>query len=223
MSETPGEKLRRHRKRFFRHAAHAARAHGWHERTYTSHENGHRGIPIEAAHEYAKAFKVPVTEFHPLASATPASNMLTEIVGGSAVGVWRDGALADPKSKGEDDDLTIPVAQISGQTRGAVRVNDESINLFFQPGEYAIIAVDGRKPEVDMVVFVERRRGCLVETSLRLVERTKDGGLRLACHSSNKRYVESIPYPSQRPDETVTIIGHVIGKYADFPPPMRPS
>ena len=46
------------RARFFDEATSAARAHGWNENTYRSHENGARGFRPEKADEYARAFKV---------------------------------------------------------------------------------------------------------------------------------------------------------------------
>lgn len=42
----------------YRYAKEAARAFGWNENTYSSHENGNRGIPIKAAKTYAARFKV---------------------------------------------------------------------------------------------------------------------------------------------------------------------
>jgi len=41
-------------------ASEAARAFGWNENTYRSHENGERGLRIDVAYKYAKAFKVDV-------------------------------------------------------------------------------------------------------------------------------------------------------------------
>jgi hypothetical protein len=55
---TPNERLRSAReKRGYESAAEAARAFGWNENTYASHENGNRGIPQDSAIKYARAFR----------------------------------------------------------------------------------------------------------------------------------------------------------------------
>lgn len=41
-------------------ASEAARAFGWNENTYRSHENGERGLRLDTAYKYAKAFRVEV-------------------------------------------------------------------------------------------------------------------------------------------------------------------
>lgn len=55
----PWERLQQaRRKAGFEQAVDAARAYGWSETTYTSHENGTRGLRPDVAARYAKAFKV---------------------------------------------------------------------------------------------------------------------------------------------------------------------
>lgn len=60
MTETPGDRLRAARKKYFPDSASAAaKRHGWTVSTYLSHENGQTSeIPLKAARKYAKAFKV---------------------------------------------------------------------------------------------------------------------------------------------------------------------
>lgn len=56
---SPNERLRQARRNAkFETAADAARAFGWKESTYNSHENGNRGFPASRAPSYAKAFRV---------------------------------------------------------------------------------------------------------------------------------------------------------------------
>lgn len=56
----PYERLKEARiKLGYESAAAAARAFGWGESTYASHENGARGLQPDTADKYAKAFKVP--------------------------------------------------------------------------------------------------------------------------------------------------------------------
>lgn len=57
--EEPKDRLRKARERAgFDDAVSAARAYGWNENTYRSHENGNRGVPLNAAKRYAQRFKV---------------------------------------------------------------------------------------------------------------------------------------------------------------------
>jgi hypothetical protein len=55
--KTPNERLRAIRvQRGFESARDAARAYGWPVNAYASHENGHRGIPPDAAIKYSQAY-----------------------------------------------------------------------------------------------------------------------------------------------------------------------
>ena len=55
----PSDRLRKAREAAgFERAVDAARAYGWGESTYISHENGTRGLKPDVADRYAKAFKV---------------------------------------------------------------------------------------------------------------------------------------------------------------------
>ena len=57
MSKEPGDRLRELRiKKGYATASDAARAYGWNENTYKSHENGERGIKLPVARKYATAF-----------------------------------------------------------------------------------------------------------------------------------------------------------------------
>lgn len=57
----PSDRLRAARlEAKYEDAVDAARAYGWRESTYISHENGTRGLKPAVADRYAKAFKVPV-------------------------------------------------------------------------------------------------------------------------------------------------------------------
>lgn len=59
MVDTPHERLKLARIRaHYRDGKHAADTHGWNYEAYKKHENGDRGISIERAEEYAKAFHV---------------------------------------------------------------------------------------------------------------------------------------------------------------------
>mgnify|MGYP003560498123 CR=1 FL=1 len=57
MTDEQGKRLKELRvKRGFENAADAARAFGWPITTYQAHENGSRGLKLDIARRYAKAF-----------------------------------------------------------------------------------------------------------------------------------------------------------------------
>lgn len=57
MTEEQGKRLKELRlKRGFDNAADAARAYGWPVTTYQAHENGSRGVKLDIARRYAKAY-----------------------------------------------------------------------------------------------------------------------------------------------------------------------
>src|ERR1043165_3942966 len=94
-------------KRGFSTAADAAKAFGWNEHTYKSHENGIRGIKVPAARKYAAAF------------GSSAAYILT---GGSA------------RTNGDAPDLVNPVAYLklvaavsAGTFRYDEGIEDEAI------------------------------------------------------------------------------------------------
>lgn len=219
MSEGPAERLRRVRLAAgFETAADAARRFGWNERTYDAHENGNRGIRAAVAAKYARAFRVDASEILGLSMGSSTPARLIQIVGDAAVGVWRDANLTTLMGQKGADALTIPVLQELGSAmQGAVRVVDASMNKVFQVGEFAIFSEVEELADLDRyagkVVYVERRRGDLIERSLRLFSKRKDG-MHLECFSTEARFVESVPYPSKRPDEDVRIVGIVVGRYA---------
>jgi transcriptional regulator with XRE-family HTH domain len=76
---SPNERLRRARiKAGYATAAEAARAFGWNDVTYTSHENGARGITTRTAPRYAKAFHVATSWL--LEGTGPESDREKEVV-----------------------------------------------------------------------------------------------------------------------------------------------
>lgn len=223
MSETPGQRLRRARLNAgFASAAEAARRHGWNDVTYTSHENGTRGIGLAAAKKYAKAYRIDASEILGLAMGSGTPARLIQIVGDAAVGVWRDANLTTLMGQKGADALTIPVLQELGSAmQGAVRVVDASMNKVFQPGEFAIYSEIEELGDLDQhagkIAYVERSRGDLIERSLRLFTKRKDG-MRLECFSTESRFAESVSYPSKVPNESIRIVGFVVGKYASLGP-----
>ncbi len=216
MMETPAQKLRKARiAKGFPHAADAARAYGWPASTYTSHENGTRGIQVEAARRYARAFGLDSGELLGLESGRPSILKTTEdltIMGSTAIGIWKDTKIEEepPREKLRGVPRTAP------GRRQAVQVIDESVNRSIAPGEYAIyeeISVDPEHAD-GALLYIERSRDGLVERSIRRAFRLDPGRLKLIAHSTRPQFADPIEYPSSHGNEDITILGRVVGKYA---------
>lgn len=214
--ETPAEKLKKARlAKGFPHAADAARAHGWPASTYTSHENGTRGIQVEAARRYARAFGLDCGELLGLEGGRPSILKITEdltIMGSTAIGIWKDTRIDEdqPREKLRGVPRTAP------GRRQAVQVVDESVNLSIAPGEYAIYEeISVALEDADgALLYIQRSRDGLVERSIRRAFRVDPDRLKLIAHSTRPQFTDPIEYPSSQGKEDITIIGRVVGKYA---------
>lgn len=210
MTKTPAMRLRQLRiQNNFATATDAARHHGWHITTYRSHENGNRGIPIEAARRYAKAYGVHPNELLGLSNvpATPVTSMIAD----AAAGVWRAKNTHEHK---RNVILSLPLFSSETGVQRVVRVSDESANLIIQQGEFAIVGAFD-EVEAGKYYLIERRRDDLVETSIRTAVRNGNGSFKLVAPSTHERYSDDVTYPSDG-DDVVVILGRVIGRYAEF-------
>lgn len=222
MVDSPADVLRKARKaKGFATAADAARSFGWNEATYTSHENGTRGIRLMAARRYSRAFNIPLSGLIGVESERLTNRIVetesVRVIGKAALGIWRDSALDNNNISQGIQYLSIPAGDAMRQA--AVEVADESVNRLIAAGEFAII---GPISETELALldtgylYVERARGTLIERTIRRAQKRKADRLELSTYSTEPRFSEVITYPSSRPDETVKILGRVTGKYQAF-------
>lgn len=198
----------------------AARAHGWVESTYISHENGTRGIGKQYAKRYAKAFGIREADLLGI-SAAPDAEGDTErsirVIGETAVGLWQDTTIEREREKAA---LRLPDVGSGTRKRQAFKAVDQSADKTISAGEYAIFEPLSSEEiaalPVNSLVIVERWRGALRERSIRRVLRKSGVKIELACHSTERRFSEAITYPSPKSTEKVEIVGRVVGKYADL-------
>lgn len=146
----PSDRLRQARtKAGFERPVDAARAYGWNEVTYTSHENGIRGLRREVAEKYAKAFRVPVewlqynkgkaSQVRPEAVRTVP---LVGYVGAGAQTHYTGG------TGGEFDE--VPAPEGATESSVAVEIRGESLGSFFD--RWIVHYDDVRRPVgADMV------------------------------------------------------------------------
>jgi hypothetical protein len=226
LRQTLAARLREERSRHFATATGAARALRLETTGYTHHENGRRGISVEKAALFGKAFRVNPAYFlvlsasRDLEGSVPQATVSVPTIGEAAVGVWRESV--DNMSR-HLENLRVPeeVEWRSGGDEYALQLRDDSLNLFALPEEYLICEpirsgpLDTSQFQVGDFLHVERtKRGNLTETSFRRVASINGAQLTLGTYSSNKRFRGSIKFPvPQGGHETVVIKGVVVAKH----------
>jgi len=221
MNRTPGERLIELREKRFRTAREAARAYGWNEVTYRSHENGTRNIPYEVAKRYASAFGS--TPQYILGEGngngggngalTPIVNHIAtvRVLGTVAAGTFRYDEF------GESDTMEVPVIPHKGipaSAQYAVLVDGPSVNLRIPDGMYAICALFDHYPggpQHGNLVHVVRETAGLYEHTIKELRFTSDGRA-LFPTSDDPRFQEVVKL-SNGADSLVRIHGVVIGQY----------
>lgn len=213
----PGDRLRELRiKKGYETTADAARAFGWNENTYKSHENGERGIKLAVARKYAAAYGV--TPAYILTGEGNSSLRKIESVNEvRLVGVVAAGKFRDSDFEVGEDTTIIPAVARKGIDVGrqyAVRVDGPSVNQRIPDGMYAIcVALDaypGGAP-IGSLVHVVREIDGLVEHTIKELRYTKDG-LILMPVSDDPEHQEAVKVESEE-HVTVRISGIVIGAY----------
>jgi transcriptional regulator with XRE-family HTH domain len=217
----PADLLKDARKRAgFTGPAEAARAHGWKESTYTSHENGTRRITDTAARRYAGVFDVKAADlmgWRGDEGGEGSAEKSIGVIGDFKMGLWQDTSI---DRDGEKSALRLPQAVGGVRKRLAVKAADESANRYILPGEFAIFELITPEDALDLavgsLVVVERWNGPLRERSIRRVRAKSGSKMDLACHSTEARFNQVVTYPSGKSSDRVEIVGVVVGKYAEF-------
>lgn len=214
MSTTPSDRLRKARQdRGFTTAADAARAFGWSEVTYTSHENGTRGIRKDAAQRYAKAFGVSAGYILGLQTTSDRITISDgiPIIRDAALGIWRDKMYSETTSGGH---VSAPSGQTVSSDYG-VRIADASVDKKFPKGAIAIcrpVSPDEAAALPDgAFVVVEQDRGGLIETTVRRLHVLGEK-FRLSTHSTDPRLTDNITVKRQDVSDVV-IAAKVVGIY----------
>jgi phage repressor protein C with HTH and peptisase S24 domain len=141
-----------------------------------------------------------------------------QITGKAKWGEWLDTSIiTDMAEKGvKTPSISVPRG-LGRDMRRAVAVADGSVNRVIQPGDYAIyepVTSEDVAELTDGYLYILRRRGDLEERTVRKIAARTNGKLVLESHSTDARYSGDVTYPSSKADETVEIIGRVVGRYA---------
>ena len=220
MTEEQGKRLKELRlKRGFERAADAARAYGWPVTTYQAHENGSRGLKLDIARRYAKAFNSSAAYILTGANKTngdgsPTVNSLSNVplVAAVSAGTFRydegidEGAILVP---------AVPRGDIPAHVQYAVVVDGPSVNKRIPDGAYAICAKFDGYPggaQHGALVHVVRERSGLHEHTIKELRYTRDGMILMPV-STDPKHQEPIAIATGEADEVVRIEGVVIGIY----------
>lgn len=193
----------------------AARAFGWNEHTYKSHENGIRGIKVDAARKYAAAYGS--TAGYILTGVNAGDQQIINqvaiapLVGTVSAGVFRDDEGLFQES------IAVPTVLRKGvpaEAQYAVLVDGPSVNLRIPDGMYAICARFDSFPggaQHGQLVHVVRERAGLHEHTIKELRFTR-GGMELHPTSNDPRFQEIVQL-DDGDDPLVRIQGIVIGQY----------
>lgn len=213
----PAARLRQLRiRKGFATASDAAKAFGWNEHTYKSHENGVRGIRMDAARKYATALGSTAAYILGIGngSETPAVNHVTNVpvIARVSAGTFRydeglelEGVLVP----------AVPRKDVVADLQYSVIVDGPSVNKRIADGAYAICVPYDRYPggaQHGQLVHVVRERSGLHEHTIKELRFTATGAV-LVPVSTDPRYQEEIVLGTGEDDEIVRIQGIVIGSY----------
>lgn len=218
----PNDRLKELRlRKGFERAADAARAYGWPVTTYQAHENGSRGLKLDAAHRYARAFGSTaayiLTGANPVQSVSQTINQvaLVNVVAKASAGAFR-----------YDEGLEVEGFQVPAVPRGgvppevqyAVQIDGSSVNLRIPDGAFAICAPLERVPggaKHGQLVHVVRERAGLYEHTIKEIHYTREGALLMPC-SNDPRHQDAVKLDAPEDGTTVEIRGVVIGAFQPF-------
>lgn len=217
--ETVADRLRKARiARGFTSPTAAARHFGWSEVTYRAHENGTRGLRIDAARKYAKAFRVPLGELLGTGAGGSVPTETVPVVGNAAWGVWLDMAITEARPERE---LSLPLMQDDVTPKRAIQISDNSVNNKIPEGFFAVFTEI--KPErvpdlpIGRMVVVKRRKGDLVESTVRRVAKHSAEAVHLEACSTDPRYTGELVIPYTSTTDKAAIVGEVVGIYGELP------
>jgi hypothetical protein len=210
------QRLRTEREKRFRTAKAFADFVGQEVGTYRHHENGTRSFERADAIKYARKLGVSAAFLMGMTGDDATETPEVSIMGEAALSTWHDRTLDLERNKNKN---SLPIPNPSGASvRYAVLVKDESINKAVPGGDYAVcVPIDADEIELGMLVDVEHVRGNLLQRTIRRVAMKPRGeGFLLKTYSTLAQFESTLAFPSEKRDEEITILGRVIGHYAEI-------
>lgn len=219
---TPAERLRQAREGArYETAKQAAEAMGVPYPTYSQHENGSRGIPAKRAKRYAQFFRV-APEWLLYGDGSKAAQPLdmppagrrVRVHGTVQAGAWSE-MMIDESPDEDEEFIYFENPAYARASLYALHVRGPSMNRYYPDGSTVVVipTVESGVMEGDHVV-VRRRRGGLVETTIKEVVVEKDRSLSLWPRSTDPAFQIPLRLEQARDaDEGAEIIGVVVAKY----------
>lgn len=173
-----------------------------------------RKVSFETAAGLAKALGRDLSDFLIGEALSPAGPSRIKVMGEVEAGAWRE------HGEWEDDqvfEIEVTPSPFAATDRFGLRVVGYSMDRLFLPGTildcFVPYGPDGLKPEPGDIVIVQRKRGDLVETTCKRLERLPDGSFQLRAESTRLEFQEPIPIGTPCPnyfgDEETRVIGIV--------------
>ena len=216
MVETPAERLKKLRtKRGFETARAAAKAFGWNEVTYRSHENAVRPITLPAARKYAQAYGS--TAGHILGEKGLGGTVVNHTTQVNVVAAVSAGAFRydEGLEEGVSPVPAVPRADIPASSQYALIVDGSSVNKRIPDGAFAICALYESYPggaQHGQLVHVVRERSGLHEHTIKELRYTRDGA-ELWPVSTDPKHQKPVKLATGDDGEVVRIQGVVIGVF----------
>lgn len=231
---TPAERLRQAREAAgYTTAKSAAEAMGVSVPTYIQHENGSRGLAPPRAERYGRFFRATPEwllygrgEGPGKSGGIKEPSVLTPIsrfvplLGVVQAGVWAEIPEQQPEP---EEMLPILLPGFEGAQLYALRVRGSSMDKFYPDNSLVIVcpAVEIGVRDGDHVV-VRRKRGMLVETTIKEIAQEK-GGIALWPRSFDPNFQDPIRLQSVRDaDEGPEVIAVVVSTYVIRPMQQKP-
>lgn len=213
----PADRLRALRiKRGFSTARDAAKAFGWSEHTYKSHENGLRGIRPDAAKKYASAYGSTAGYILGIGNGSEQQvvNSVTNVpvIARVSAGTFRyddvqefEGILVP----------AVPRGDAPASIQYSIIIDGPSVNKRIADGAYAICVPYESFPggaQHGQLVHVVRERSGLFEHTIKELRFTREGMILMPV-SNDPRYQDEVALSTGEDGEIVRIHGVVIGSY----------
>lgn len=206
-------------KKGFANPIDAARAYGWNEHTYKAHENGIRGIRLDAARKYAAAFNSTAAHILGLGNGAGAAekrpvNQVVQVpvIARVSAGTFR---YDEPIDYEGDAVPAVLRAELGNASQYSVIVDGPSVNKRIPDGAFAICVPLSEYPggaQHGQLVHVVRERAGLFEHTIKEI-RYGQGGASLVPVSTDPRHQEPLTLSSGDAGELVSIHGIVVGAF----------
>lgn len=212
------ERLRALRvKKGYASAADAAKAFGWNEHTYKSHENGVRGIRPDAARKYAAAFGSTQAYIMGIGGNGVEHKSINHVLHVPVIARVSAGTFRYDEPIEYEGGLVpvVPRTDVPAALQYSVIIDGPSVNKRIADGSFAICVPYESFPggaQHGQLVHVVRERAGLHENTIKELRFTPKGMILMPV-SNDPRYQEEVPLATGDDGETVTIRGIVIGAY----------